>query len=158
MLDRQQSADDVTADVVDVASRVATAQASLARVRALLDKAASIGDVVALEGELTRREADLESLQARQRTLADQTTLSTVNLSLLSKDAAAPVPVEDRSGFLGGLARGWDAFTASGTALLTVVGAVLPFVGLAAVLGLLALPLLRRRRTGRATALDAAGV
>ena len=62
-----------------------TARASLARVRVLMDKAATIADVVALEGELSRRQADLESLQAQQRVLADQTAQATVTVRLVRR-------------------------------------------------------------------------
>ena len=39
---------------------------------------------------LARREADLESMQAQQRNLADLVALSTIAVSLLGPDAAAP--------------------------------------------------------------------
>ena len=64
-------------------SRVATMQASIARVRAILSRATRIGDVVAVEGELSRRVTELESLQARQRALAGQVELATVTLHLV---------------------------------------------------------------------------
>jgi predicted lipid-binding transport protein (Tim44 family) len=53
--------------------------------------------------------------------------MSTVTLSVKAESApAAPPP--DRSGFFGGLAGGWDAFLGFGGGLLTVVGAVAPFL------------------------------
>ena len=125
-LRRSSTTQDVTEEVADVNSRVATMQASIARVRAILSRAERIGDVVAVEGELSRRVTELESLQARQRALAGQVTLATVTLHLVARDVtAAPV---DRSGFLGGLRDGWSAFTDTIGWLLTVLGAVLPFL------------------------------
>ncbi|MGD9530995.1 MAG: DUF4349 domain-containing protein, partial [Pseudonocardia sp.] len=53
---------DATEEVVDLDARVASQQASVARVRALLARAESIGDIVAIESELARREAELDSL------------------------------------------------------------------------------------------------
>jgi hypothetical protein len=55
-----------------------------------------------------------------------------------------------KTGFVGGLGSGWDAFTASVSGLLTAIGAVLPF---AVFFALLAAPVvwwLRRRRAGSA--------
>ena len=142
--DQTQSAVDVTGEVVDLEARIATQRASIERVRLLLARAETIGDVVAIESELTRREADLEALLARQAALADQAAQSTVTLVVLGPDAAAP---EDETGFLAGLRAGWDAFVAASTALLTGLGAVLPFAVLALLLGLPLLAWWRRHAT-----------
>ncbi|MEN3356279.1 MAG: hypothetical protein V7637_261 [Mycobacteriales bacterium] len=135
---RTSSTEDVTQEVADVDSRVASMKASIGRVRAILARATSIGDVVNVEGELSRREAELESLQARQRTLAGQVALSTVTAHLLAEAAPAPPPpaaATSDSGFLTGLKNGWKAFAGTVNGLLTVIGAILPFL-------LIALPLL----------------
>ncbi len=138
-----QESSDVTEQVVDVDSRIRTQRASLDRMRALLAKANTIGEIVSVESELTRREADLESLLAKQKNLALQTELATLNLTLTSKHTP-PVTTDPDSGFVSGLKGGWDAFTATFSALATVLGAVLPF---AILLALLAVPAwwLRRR-------------
>jgi len=141
----RQQAQDVTQEVADVASRVKSAQATLASFRKLLDRASSVSDVVQLEQEIAGREADLESLQARQRSLAAQTSYATVTLRL--EGTAAVVRHEHKStGFAGGVSSGWRAFTAFLTGLSLVVGWMLPFIGLAAVFGLPALWFWRRRR------------
>ncbi|MFI5906604.1 DUF4349 domain-containing protein [Dactylosporangium sp. NPDC051541] len=128
---RQLSAQDVTDQVVDVASRIATAQASVDRIRALLAKAQTIGEITSLESELSRRESDLESLQARKRKLDGLTALSTITLLLHAPDA--PAVSEEDTGILVGLRHGWDAFVASLRVALTILGWLLPwlvFVGL----------------------------
>ncbi|HET7901188.1 MAG TPA: DUF4349 domain-containing protein [Candidatus Nanopelagicales bacterium] len=142
-----RTSDDVTAQVADVTSRVESARASLARVRLLMDRASTLGEVVTLEAELGKRQADLESLEAQQRALADQTALATVTVTLTSE--AAPVAAEADTGFLAGLKAGWSAFTTALVAGLTVVGAVLPFLIVLVPLGLLAWWLVRR--SGRRT-------
>ncbi|TDC25582.1 DUF4349 domain-containing protein, partial [Kribbella albertanoniae] len=140
-----QESSDVTEQVVDVDSRIRTQRASLDRMRALLAKANTIGEIVSVESELTRREADLESLLAKQKNLALQTELATLNLTLTSKDTPPPSTDPD-NGFVSGLKSGWDAFTATFSALATAVGAVLPFAILLAVLAVPALWLRRRLR------------
>ena len=140
-----RTSDDVTADVADVAARVANARASLARVRALMDRATTVGDVVALEGEMSKRQSDLEALEARQRTLADQSAQATVTVTLLSTDAPAPVSESD-TGFLAGLRTGWNAFTSALTASLTLIGAAVPFLVVLIPLALIARWGLRRSR------------
>lgn len=137
-----RTSEDVTAELADVDARLATAEASLARVRALMEKATTIADVVTLEAELSRRQADLEALQARQRTLADQTAQATVTVRLVSE--GAPVVEEQETGFLAGLSAGWDAFTGAAVIALTVLGALVPFLLVLVPLALLVWWLVRR--------------
>jgi hypothetical protein len=138
-----QESSDVTEQVVDVNSRITSQRASLTRMRVLLEKATTIGEIVTVETELTRREADLESLLAKQKALAGQTELATLNLALV-EPGKAPPPKSDDRGFLAGLSNGWDAFTTTMAALLTVIGAVLPFLIALALIGV-PLWLLRHR-------------
>jgi uncharacterized membrane protein len=139
---RSTSTEDVTATIADLDSRVESQTRSVARVRDLLARAKTLPDVVLLESELARREADLESVQARQRALADKALLATVTVVLRRPVAGADTA--DEAGFLAGLGAGWTALKAGTTAVLTVLGAVLP---LAVALGLIGVPaaLIRRR-------------
>ncbi len=82
LLQRTAKAQDVTDQVVDVESRIASQRASVARVRELMDRATKLSDVVELEGELSTRESDLEALLAQQASLKDRTSLATITLSL----------------------------------------------------------------------------
>lgn len=76
------SADDVTERIVDVESRIATATASVDRLRNLLSEATDIEVIVALEAELLARETELETLRGSLRTLQDQVALATIVLTL----------------------------------------------------------------------------
>jgi hypothetical protein len=130
-----QESSDVTEQVVDVASRIESQRASLDRMRALMAKANTVGEIVSVESELTRREADLESLLAKQKNLALQTDLATLTLTVTEK-GRPPAPAEDPDrGFLAGLKGGWNAFTATFSALATALGALLPFLVLFALIG-----------------------
>ncbi len=123
---REVTATDVTEQLVDVESRLATQRASVERMRALLARATSISEISSVESELTSREAELESLQKRRESLAGSVAMSTISLQVTAEEIA--VAEESSSGFLGGLADGWDAFLAFGGGLLTVLGAVAPFL------------------------------
>lgn len=139
--------EDVTEEMVDLDTRIATAQASVDRTRELLERADSIADIVEVEAELAEREARLASLQARQRELADRTSLSTVTVSLIGPDEEVAEPVEATElGFLTGLSAGWHAFTRTMTVLVTVFGALLPWLVAAAVPAAATVWWLRRRR------------
>ncbi|HCB07390.1 MAG TPA: DUF4349 domain-containing protein [Nocardioides bacterium] len=146
--DRQTA--DVTTQVLDTDVRVAAQKRSIARIQALYDQATTIGDVVNLEGELARRQADLASLEAQQRYLADQTSLSTITLSVeRNREQTTPAdPDTHDAGFLAGLSGGWKAMQGFLVGLATVAGALLPWLVLALILGVptwLALRRLRRR-------------
>ncbi|MDQ1625179.1 MAG: hypothetical protein QOJ49_677 [Actinomycetota bacterium] len=149
-LSQSQTAEDVTGQVVDTQSRIATQKRSVARVRALLGQAKTIGEVVQVESELTRREADLESLQAQLAKLTDVTELATVDVELLGPSALAPAKHTRHLGFLTGLDNGWTVLVRVGVVALTIVGALLPF---AIALGVVAVPawLLLRPRLRRRT-------
>lgn len=141
------TAQDVTTQVLDTAVRVRVQRAGIRRITALLDRAGSLRDVIRIESELSRRQADLDSLVQQQKYLADQTSLGTITVGI---DRTGTLPPDDeRTGFLGGLRSGWDAFTSAGLGLATAAGAALPFLVLAAALATVVLPL-RRRRRGRA--------
>jgi Domain of unknown function (DUF4349) len=144
---RNASTDDVTAQYVDTESRVKTMQASVDRVRALMGQATKLGDIVSLEAELSRRQADLEATQSQLAALKDSVAMAPVEVRL-STDEQVLQQAEADTGFLAGLKAGWAAFTGSVTVLLTVVGALLPF-GVVLALVLVPLVVWLRRRTPR---------
>ncbi|MFE6506306.1 DUF4349 domain-containing protein [Nocardioides sp. NPDC057767] len=150
LVDSSTTATDVTTQVVDTEVRVKNARTSIERIRTLLARAERIGDVISIESELARREADLNSLLAQQAALEDQTSLSTITVSI---DRAGPGgSSDDDPGFLAGLSAGWDALGASARVLAVALGAIIPWTP---VLLLLAAPvwlLSRRRRQVVATA------
>jgi hypothetical protein len=125
---REISTEDVTEQTVDLDARIAVQQARVATGRRLLGEAKSLNDLVMLEKEVATRESDLASLQAKKRRLADLTALSTITVVLLDPEAAAAPGGDDPAGFLAGLQGGWDALLASLKVLLTVLGAVLPWL------------------------------
>jgi hypothetical protein len=125
---QQVSTEDVSTELVDVEARIISAERTIERVRELLDAADDFGDILSLEGELARREADLASRKAQQAYLEDQTTLSTIQLSLLPALTAQPQPDDETAGFVAGLQTGWDALLGLLTVLLTALGVLLPLL------------------------------
>ena len=122
------STEDVTEETVDLDARIAVQQARVDSGRRLLAEADSLNDLVMLEKEVATRESDLASLQAKKRRLADLTALSTITAVLLDPDAAAGTGPDGPPGFLAGLTGGWNALLASMAVLVTVLGAVLPWL------------------------------
>lgn len=146
LLERKAKAEDVTAEVVDVESRIKTQRASVARIRELMERANKLSDVVTLEGELSTRQADLEALLAQQESLKDRTSLATITLSL-SETPVKKSDKDDDPGFMDALAGGWNAFVAVFRWLGLTLAAILPFAVAAALVVLLWLRLTRTRRS-----------
>ncbi len=141
----EQSAEDVTEEVADVDSRVESAEAALKRLRTLLSRAQTVGEVLQVSEELDQRQSDLDALKARQKSLSKRVKEASISLTVSTKDDE---PAEERSGFLGGLAAGWDDFTGFVSGVLTGAGWLLPFSPVLIALFFL-LRHLRKRRVRR---------
>lgn len=146
----EQSAVNVTAEVADVDSRVESAKQVINRLRVLYTRANTLGAIIQLEGELAARESDLEALQAQQKALHDQADLSTISVSVTEPDTRSG-KAEDRSGFIGGITRGWDGLVTFLSGTMTVVGLVLPFAGLFLIVGAVVYFVVRRVTPRRAS-------
>ncbi|MEO7126992.1 MAG: DUF4349 domain-containing protein [Nakamurella sp.] len=149
---QSEATQDVTGEMVDVASRIETMQASVDRLRALMTDADSMKDVIAIESELTTRQADLESLQRRQAELSDQVTLSTISVTVNAVTATTtvvePKPV-DRSAFVSGVLAGWHGLATVGRGTAAVLGAILPFLLPLALAGIGGWLVVRKARRSR---------
>ncbi|MFB7406327.1 DUF4349 domain-containing protein [Streptomyces sp. NPDC056202] len=158
LLARKADAKDVTEQVVDVESRIATQRASVARVRALMERAEKLTDVVTLEGELSRRQADLESLLAQQSSLRDRTSLATITLELSQKEKPRAEEDEDdgRPGFGDALSGGWNALVGAVSWAVVVLAALAPWLAVALIGYLVWRRVVRPRRAGRSNALPTA--
>ncbi len=152
---RNVGAQDVTSEVVDVDSRIISAKASISRMQVLYEKAQSIADVAAIEGELSRRQADLESLLARQKQLADQTSLATIGVTMF--DDSLPPPATPKTGVAKAFDDAMETFASALRNILVAAAAVLPFLVLGLLLGFPLYRVLRRRSARSASELVAAG-
>jgi hypothetical protein len=142
-----QSAQDVTEQLIDLEVRIRNARQSVDNVREFMDRTENLKELVTLEGELTRRQTDLERLEAQQRNLSDRVALSTVTIEVVPT-ASIPEPIDDDADTIGDAFRkGWDAFTGFIFGIGFILAVLLPFLALAAVLGLLGWALVRH--TGR---------
>jgi hypothetical protein len=146
---------DVTQQVADVGSRVASAQAAIKQLRALLSKAGSVGELLSVQETINRQESSLEALLAQQRALAHETSYATVTAILVAHhERVVPKPAKTSPGFLAGLRGGWHALVTVVGWLVTVLGSVLPFLIPIAVIAAIAVG--GRRRLARRKAPPAA--
>lgn len=145
VLSRQVTSDDVTTQVADIDARLRNLDASIARLTKLMERAGNLGDLASIEEQLTARQGERDSLAAQQKALAGQVARSTITVTLLTP---GQVVTTTTPGFLGGLQAGWDGLIKTFAVAATVLGAVLPF---AAVIALILVPVLwwRHRRNRR---------
>ena len=130
-----QHAQDVTQQVADVGSLVTSAQAAITQLQALLKRAGSVSALLTVQEQINTQESSLEALQAQQRALAGETSYATVSVTLVGPPHHRGAAARSRQhGFLAGLAAGWRGLRIAGSAVLTALGAVLPFAVLAAAL------------------------
>ena len=90
LVDQVISSDDVTEIIVDLESRMITADASVDRLRKFLAEATQLEDVAQLERELLDRETTLERLRGQLRTLLDQVDLATITLTITQSPTMLP--------------------------------------------------------------------
>ncbi len=90
LVDQSISSDDVTEIIVDLRSRIITAEASVERLRNFLQAATDLEDVAELERELLDRETTLERLRGQLRTLQDQVDLATITLTITQSPTVLP--------------------------------------------------------------------
>ena len=131
-----RTSEDVSTQVIDTDVRVRAQEASLRRVEQLLARAQGLKDIIWIESQLTSRQAELDSLKGQQAWLADQTRDSTIVVDISRTPEDEPREEEADAGFLAGLGGGMKALGAVAVGLATIVGALLPFAVVLAVLGL----------------------
>lgn len=149
-LSLSQQAQDVTQQVADVNSRVASDQAAITQLRALLAHAGSVGELLDVQNQINNQESALESMLAQQNALNHETSYATLTLTIVGPKAVVkPGPKQAPPGLVGGLSRGWHAFRVTLSWLLTVIGAVAPFAAAVVVIGGLGWWARRRINRGR---------
>ncbi len=140
---------DVTAQVTDYGVRIAALRTSITRLQALLARATTTSDLVEIESTLTARQTSLEQLLAQQKTLDDQVAFATLGVSITEPTAVRTAPPTN---FGTGFVAGFAALVASLSALVVVIGVLLPWVVTLGVLGLVGwwvARAVRRRARGR---------
>jgi hypothetical protein len=136
-LSMHQHATDVTQEVANVSSLVTSEQAAITALDGLLQRAASVSDLLQVQQQISADESALNSLQAQQRALDDETSYATVSMTLLPPSRVVPPKQHAGHSFLTGLRFGWRALRHAVGWLATALGTVLPFLAILVVLAAL---------------------
>lgn len=122
---------DVTAQGADFDARIKALTISIQRLQGILARSTSTSQVIEAEAALTDRQQQLESLQAERRSLSGQVELASLSVGFAQREQAGAVAGD---GFFGGLVTGWNALVATVNAIVTALGALAPWLGLAALI------------------------
>ncbi|MGW8483762.1 DUF4349 domain-containing protein [Microbacterium sp. NPDC055903] len=139
---------DVSAAQRDLTARISTLRASITRFTEWLGTASKTSDLIELESEIATRQSELEALEAEQRTLADQVSLSTITLLLTEEHSA---PTTEPSDFGHALTLGWTGFLGFWTGLGLVLATALPWLVLLGAIAGTTAWLMRRRARRKAS-------
>lgn len=135
LLNASESADDITADYIDVQARLTALEAQRDRLNELADQAQTTADLLEIESQLSDVQYQIESYTQQQRWMDDQVDYSTVEVSLSEVKALTP---ETPAGFLEQAGRafldGWDAFSLFLKGLVLTVIYLWPVLVIAAVI------------------------
>ena len=139
-----ESAQDITAEYVDVEARLKALNDQRDRLNALADKAETTADLLEIESQLSDVQYQLESWQSQLDWYSQQVECSTVYLSLSEVKEYTPTEESYLSQLSSALRNGWSGFV-SGLQQLTVwVVGVWPLLTLMAAAALI-VHLVRRR-------------
>jgi hypothetical protein len=91
VVDRNESAQDVTEEYVDLDARLQAMDTARQRLLEIMGSAGTTKDLLAAEAQLTQREADMESLKGRQQYLAQSAQLASIQVGLQASILSQPV-------------------------------------------------------------------
>lgn len=123
---------DVSAQYVDLNARLVNAEAQLDAMRALLSRAQNINDIIAVQNQIGQITSQIEQLKGQIKYLDDNTSFSTVSVTLTESGAPAQSTPADSWGFVTALNEGAHNFITTINYLLTGLGAIGPLLVLVA--------------------------
>ncbi len=150
LLDRREYTDDITSAYLDTEARLKSLESQRERLLELLAEADSVETLIYIEDTLADVQYEIESYTSRMRAYENQLSYSTVTLDLSEVTTITPV---EQPGFL---ERAWEAVKGSARGVVQFLDSLcigliyaLPYIVILALLVLVAVRLLRRRRAGK---------
>lgn len=148
---RVETQQDVTLQYVDTESRIAALRTEQDRLLALLEQAQNLDEILLLEDRLSEVRYQLESYEATLRTLANQVEYATLTVNVQQVEVYTPVEQPGfweniGAGFTASLAGVWSFFKDAFSWLIIALPYLLVFLGLPALIVLLVLRSVRRKR------------
>ena len=145
-----ESAQDITAEYVDVEARLKALNDQRDRLNALADKAETTADLLEIESQLSDVQYQLESYTGQMRLMDNQVRYSTVDISLQEVRVLTPTATTFGEKFVEAVTSGWRGFVDGAEDLILVVVYLWPVVLIVLAILLVARPALKRRKARRA--------
>ena len=142
---------DVTEEFIDLEARIRTQKALEGQFLEIMKRATKVSDALEVQSELANVRTEIERLEGRRRFLENQTSLSTIKVTL---QPPAPLVSASASGFVHSIGRafgdGIDIAASITLALIRIMLALIPVIVLVVLpLALLLRFAIRRARRGR---------
>jgi hypothetical protein len=122
---------DVSAQYVDLRARLANAEAQHDAMLALLAKAQNINDIIAVQNQIGQITAQIEQLKGQIKYLDDNTSYSSVTVTMTESGAPAQNQTSDIWGFATALNQSAHNFVTTINYVVSGLGALGPFILLA---------------------------
>jgi len=122
------SGTDVSAQYVDLRARLANAEAQRNAMLALLAQARTISDIIAVQNQIGQITGQIEQLKGQIQYLDDNTSYSSVSVTLTESGAPAPSAAYDSWGFATALNEAAHNFVTTINYVVSAVGALGPLV------------------------------
>lgn len=145
-----ESAQDITAEYVDVEARLKALNDQRDRLNALADKAETTADLLEIESQLSDVQYQLESYTGQMRLMDNQVRYSTVDISLQEVRVLTPTATTFGEKFVEAVTSGWRGFVDGAEDFILVVVYLWPVVLIVLAILLVARPALKRRKARRA--------
>ena len=98
VLDRNEVAEDVTEEYVDLQARLEAMEAARERLQEIMSKAETVEELLSAEQQLTAREAEIESIQGRLEYLTQSAKMSKIEITLLPSVLNLPLGAQWQPG------------------------------------------------------------
>ena len=152
VINRTETAEDVTESYQDTAARLATQQAKMERLQALMNDTASLSDLLELESAIADTQYTIDNLQSRLNSTDSQVNYATVDVSLREESAAEAVTTREKSlgeRVLAGLQTGWETFAGFMKDMVVFLSAALPYLAAVAIITIIVRLICRKRRSDK---------
>ena len=128
--------DDVTAQFVDVKARLSHYRAVERRLLGFLARTTTISEALTVQQRIEATQLQVEELSAQLKAMRNQVVFGTLSVAITESSTKA-APAADENSFVAALGDSWRLMVKGFEVIVIAFGALLPFVILFVVLGLL---------------------
>ena len=134
---KNQQADDVTAQYLDVETRLENLKAQRTRLQQLQQQADNLSDLLEIESSLTDVQSQIESWQSQMDWYSNQVSCCTVYITLNEVETLTPTSTRFGAKLLAALRNGWTGFVSGAQAVAVFLVGAWPAILIGAVCGVI---------------------